>query len=101
MSAPTVQVKPNPPATPSDPAKALVNKAAQAQFQALGALMDKRCEDYETGTPLPCNDAGIAGMGGNSSPCRIFTPDEARARLWPAPAVTALERFINNGGGEV
>ena len=56
--------KPNPPAVPTNGVKAAVNKAAQMQFDGYGVLMDKRCEDFSTGTPLPCDDAGIPGAGG-------------------------------------
>ena len=56
--------RPNPPATPTDGVRAAVNRAAQMQFDGYGALMDKRCEDFATGTPLPCDDAGIPGAGG-------------------------------------
>ena len=94
LCAPT---RPNPPATPTNGVKAAVNKAAQAQFDAYGVLMDKRCEDFASGTPLPCDDAGIPGSGGSSSPCAIFTEQEARARLWPPSAVSALSEFLKDG----
>ena len=94
LCAPT---KPNPPATPTNGVKAAVNKAAQAQFDAYGILMDKRCEDFTSGTPLPCDDAGIPGSAGSSSPCAIFTTEEARARLWPPSAVKALGEFLQDG----
>jgi hypothetical protein len=89
--------RPNPPAVPKNGVKAAVNKAAQAQFDAYGVLMDKRCEDFTSGTPLPCDDAGIPGSGGSSSPCAIFTVQEARARLWPPSAVKALGEFLQDG----
>ena len=60
-------------------------------------MMDKRCEDFATGTPLPCDDAGIPGSGGNSSPCLIFTDAETESRLWPTNARTALGKFIEDG----
>jgi hypothetical protein len=82
---------------PKNGVKAAVNKAAQAQFDAYGVLMDKRCEDFASGTPLPCDDAGIPGSGGSSSPCAIFTEQEARARLWPPSAVSALGEFLKDG----
>ena len=94
LCAPT---RPNPPATPTNGVKAAVNKAAQAQFDAYGILMDKRCEDFSSGTPLPCDDAGIPGSAGSSSPCAIFTTQEARARLWPPGAVKALGEFLQDG----
>lgn len=77
--------------------KAAVNRAAQFQFEAYGVLLDKRCEDFATGTPLPCDDAGIPGSGGSSAPCAIFTPEEAVNRLWPPAAVEALRSFLGNG----
>ena len=90
-------VKANPPATPSNGVRAAVNRAAQMQFDGYGALMDKRCEDFTSGTPLPCNDAGIPGSAGSSAPCAIFTPEEARSRLWPPEAVDALAEFLKEG----
>jgi len=89
--------KPNPPATPANGVKAAVNKAAQAQFEAYGMRMDKRCEDFESGTPLPCDDAGIPGSGGSSAPCGIFTRAEVENRLWPPAAARALEEFLKDG----
>ena len=90
-------VGPNPPATPSDPFRKVVNRAAQGAFDAGGILMDKRCEDFATGTPLPCDDAGIPGSGGSASPCLIFTYAETERRLWPAIARRALLDFIKDG----
>lgn len=90
-------VGPNPPATPSDPFRKVVNKAAQGAFDAGGILMDKRCEDFSTGTPLPCDDAGIPGSGGSASPCLIFTDAETERRLWPASARRSLLEFIRDG----
>ena len=90
-------VGPNPPATPSDPFRKVVNRAAQGAFDAGGILMDKRCEDFSTGTPLPCDDAGIPGSGGNASPCLVFTDAETERRLWPANARLALRSFIRDG----
>ena len=89
--------KPNPPAVPTNGVKAAVNKAAQMQFDGYGVLMDKRCEDFSTGTPLPCDDAGIPGAGGSSAPCRLFTAEETRNRLWPPAATEALEGFLRDG----
>ena len=89
--------KPNPPSTPSNGVKAAVNKAAQAQFEAYGVLMDKRCEDFDSGTPLPCDDAGIPGSGGSSAACGIFTVSEVENRLWPPDAVKALGEFLKDG----
>ena len=57
-----------------DGVRAAVNRAAQLQLDAAGLLLGKQCEDFATGTPLPCNDAGIPGSGGSSAPCAIFTP---------------------------
>jgi hypothetical protein len=74
-----------------------VNKAAQAQFEAYGVLMDKRCEDFDSGTPLPCDDAGIPGSGGSSAACGIFTVSEVENRLWPPDAVKALGEFLKDG----
>ena len=90
-------VRPNPPATPTNGVKAAVNRAAQMQFDGYGVLMDKRCEDFKTGTYLPCDDAGIPGAGGSSAPCSIFTPREAERRAWPPNAVEALARFLGDG----
>ena len=89
--------KPNPPAVPTNGVKAAVNKAAQMQFDGYGVLMDKRCEDFSTGTPLPCDDAGIPGAGGSSAPCRLFTAEETKNRLWPPAATEALEGFLRDG----
>ena len=82
-----------PPATPTNPVYAQVNKYAQALVAIEGATTDMRCEDFETGDFLPCDDAGLIGTGGSDAPCVIFTQDEARARLWPAEAVDALAGF--------
>ena len=90
-------VGPNPPATPSDPFRKVVNKAAQGAFDA-GILMDKRCEDFSTGTPLPCDDAGIPGSGGSASPCLIFTDAETERRLWRREAVAARVHQGRAGG---
>ena len=58
---------------------------------------DERCEDFATGTPLPCDDAGIPGSGGSAAPCAIFTPEEAAKRLWPPGAVEAQGKFLGDG----
>ena len=89
--------RPNPPATPTDGVRAAVNRAAQMQFDGYGALMDKRCEDFATGTPLPCDDAGIPGAGGSSAPCRLFTVEEVESRGWPGVAAEALAAFLEDG----
>ena len=81
---------PPPPAVPLNPIFARVNKAAQLMIKVEGELTNKNCEDFDTGTYLPCDDAGIPGLGGANEPCVLYTPDEARARLWPERVVEAL-----------
>jgi hypothetical protein len=53
-----------------------------------------RCEDYESGLELPCDDAGIPGMGGANEPCVLYTTDEVVKRLWPPRAVASLKDFL-------
>ena len=50
-----------------------------------------------TGTPLPCDDAGIPGAGGSSAPCRLFTVEEVESRGWPGVAAEALAAFLEDG----
>ena len=70
-----------------------VNKAAQLMLQVEGSFIDRSCEDFETGVYLPCDDAGIPGLGGSSSPCALYTPEEATIRLWPRKLIDALAQF--------
>ena len=37
-----------------------------------GAFTDTACEDYQTGVFIPCDDAGIPGLGGSNSPCGTY-----------------------------
>lgn len=67
--------------------------AAQGMLLVEGAMTDRGCEDFATGIYLPCDDAGIPGLGGSSSPCALYTAGEAAARLWPLPVVEQLEAF--------
>jgi len=85
--------QPPPPATPNNPLLARVNKVAQGMLAAEGMMTDKSCEDFETGVYLPCDDAGIPGLGGSSSPCALYTAEEVTARLWPPAAVRELQSF--------
>ena len=39
--------------------------------------------------------AGIPGLGGSSSPCALYTPEEVRIRLWPEKLVTSFATFRN------
>eukprot|EP00958_Prasinococcus_capsulatus_P025969 scaffold4516_cov417-Prasinococcus_capsulatus_cf.AAC.16 len=84
---------PPPPATPTNPVFANVNRMAQAMLDADGALLDNACEDYESGVFLPCNDAGIPGLGGLAEPCAVYTEEEVKIRRWPPIAVQALKDF--------
>ncbi|KAK3251001.1 hypothetical protein CYMTET_39647 [Cymbomonas tetramitiformis] len=83
-----------PPATPSNKLFAGVNKAAQLMLDAEGIMTDNRCESLTSGVFLPCDDAGIPGLGGSSAPCVLYTPSAARARFWPANLVAELEDFL-------
>eukprot|EP00873_Tetraselmis_striata_P021028 jgi/Tetstr1/441292/TSEL_029543.t1 len=82
-----------PPAKPTNPVYARVNLAAQTLLAAEGMMTDRNCEDYETGLYLPCDDAGIPGLGGSSAPCTLYTVEEAAARAWPPRLVAELGRF--------
>ena len=95
LCAPT---RPNPPATPTNGVKAAVNKAAQAQFDAYGVLMDKRCEEA-SGTPLPCaSTEGIPGSGGIRPHRAPSSRSEKRARgLRPPSAVSEVGEFLKDG----
>jgi len=84
---------PPPPAEPTNPLFARVNKAAQTMLLAEGMMTDRNCEDYETGVYLPCDDAGIPGLGGSSSPCALYSMEEVVARAWPPRLVAELEGF--------
>eukprot|EP00951_Prasinocladus_malaysianus_P006756 scaffold48053_cov44-Prasinocladus_malaysianus.AAC.1 len=64
-------------------------------LQAEGMMTDRSCEDYDTGVYLPCDDAGIPGLGGSASPCALYTKSEASSRLWPPSLVDELDRFRN------
>lgn len=82
-----------PPARPSNPIFARVNQAAQTMLAAESMMTDRNCEDYETGVYLPCDDAGIPGLGGSSAPCTLYTVEEASARAWPPRLVAELDKF--------
>eukprot|EP00899_Mesostigma_viride_P029142 jgi/Mesvir1/9412/Mv01515-RA.1 len=86
---------PAPPATPDNPVFARINKAAQTMLDLQGMALDRNCEDFDTGTLLPCDDAGIPGLGGSSSPCALYTVKEVKARRWPEAAVKGLEKFLS------
>jgi len=88
---------PNPPSVPTNPLFALVNKGAVAMLEGADRALDNSCESFESGVPMPCNDAGIPGLGGASAPCALFTPAEARARMWPAAPAAALAAFRAGG----
>ena len=90
---------PNPPSVPTNPLFALVNKGAVEMLEGADRALDNNCESFESGVALPCNDAGIPGLGGSAAPCALFTPEEARRRLWPAPATAALASFRVGGAG--
>eukprot|EP00798_Chlamydomonas_sp_ICE-L_P015996 gene15996-22130_t len=84
---------PPPPSVPTNPFYARVNQTAQAFLSGQGRILDltsNNCEDYESGLFLPCDDAGIPGLGGSSSPCALYTAPEARSRLWPDSMVAEL-----------
>lgn len=86
----------NPPSVPRDPIKARVNAAAQFMLDAEAAMTDRNCEDLDSGTYLPCDDAGIPGLAGSSAPCMLYSADEVRARLWPSRAYEALDALRLN-----
>eukprot|EP00667_Euglena_gracilis_P007384 EG_transcript_7462 len=88
-----------PPAVPNNLVLSQVNRAAQLMLDVQGAFTDQGCEDYNTGVYLPCNDAGIPGLGGSSAPCALYTPEEARLRQWPPALVAELDRFRALGPG--
>ena len=74
-----------------------VNQAAEALY---AQQVDRNCEDFQTGAFMPCDDAGIPGLGGSSSPCVLYTPQEARVRLWPPVMVEGLSAFRGLGAEE-
>ena len=82
-----------PPSTPTNTIYANVNRAAQFLLRVEGAFVDTACEDYSTGVFIPCDDAGIPGLGGSAAPCEIFTEEEVRLRLWPSTMIRALVNF--------
>ena len=43
---------------------------------------------------MPCDDAGIPGMGGANEPCVLYTTEEVEKRLWPPRAVASLDKFL-------
>lgn len=57
-------------------------------------MTNNNCEDFETGLYLPCDDAGIPGLGGSSSPCLLYNAPNARARAWPESFIDVLEDFL-------
>ena len=61
-----------PPSTPTNQLYAGVNRAAQLLLRVEGAFTDTACEDYQTGVFIPCDDAGIPGLGGSNSPCGTY-----------------------------
>ena len=82
-----------PPSTPTNKIYANVNRAAQFLLRVSSAFVDTACEDYSTGVFIPCDDAGIPGLGGSAAPCELFTDEEARLRLWPSAMIRALVNF--------
>ena len=52
-----------PPSTPTNKLYAGVNKLSQALLQAESSFIDKSCEDFTSGVYIPCDDAGIPGLG--------------------------------------
>ena len=69
-----------------------VNSAAEALY---ATQLDKSCEDFQTGAFLPCDDAGIPGLGGSSSPCALYNVQEVLTRLWPPVMVEGLGKFLS------
>ncbi|UPR01320.1 hypothetical protein HOP50_07g46420 [Chloropicon primus] len=88
---------PPPPSRPNNKVKLAVNRAAQRMLDMEALVTDNRCEDFESGTQIPCDDAGIPGLGGSSSPCVLYTEREVTARLWPSELVQNLADFRGQG----
>ena len=84
---------PPPPSVPKSKVKQYVNRAAQRMLDAERLVTANDCEDYDTGVAIPCDAAGIPGLGGSSSPCALYTAQEVRARLWPPALADALAEF--------
>jgi len=85
----------NPPSVPQNIVRARVNATAQLMLDAEAMMTDKNCEDLNTGTYLPCDDAGIPGLAGSASPCVLYDSGEVTRRLWPAVAATAIDNVRN------
>ena len=85
---------PPPPSVPQNKVKLAVNRAAQAFLDVEGLVTDNSCEDYDSGTQIPCDAAGIPGLGGSSSPCVLYTREEVKKRLWPANLVETFGAFL-------
>jgi len=87
---------PPPPSVPTNKVFAGVNLAAQNMLKAEGKVLDltsNSCENFDTGLYMPCDDAGIPGLGGSSSPCLLYNRTSAAARGWPDGFIDSLEEF--------
>ena len=82
------------PPEPTSPANLILSRVNRATEALLASQLDRSCEDYKTGAYLPCDDAGIPGLGGSSSPCVLYNEQEVRARLWPPLAISQLVSFL-------
>lgn len=84
---------PPPPSVPKNKVKQYVNRAAQKLIDVEGALTNNNCEDFDSGLGIPCDDAGIPGLGGSSSPCVLYTEEEVTIRMWPKALVNSFVQF--------
>ena len=83
------------PPEPTSPANLILSRVNRATESLLASQLDMSCEDYKTGQYIPCDDAGIPGLGGSSSPCILYTESEVRVRLWPNQVIDQLVMFLS------
>ncbi|KAK3257647.1 hypothetical protein CYMTET_33276 [Cymbomonas tetramitiformis] len=95
------------PDQPGAPAKGATMQSSTQQLymgslagitKVLGKIEDlqlsNKCEDFESGLELPCDDAGIPGLGGLNEPCALYTQLVVEQRLWPPRAIESLVGFL-------
>jgi hypothetical protein len=91
--------KPAVPPAPKDLARQMASKLTVGAVleEIYASQLDRNCEDFDSGAFIPCDDAGIPGLGGSSSPCTLFTEREVATRLWPDELIEGLQIFRRGG----
>ena len=91
--------KPAIPTPPKDLARQMASRLTVGAVleEIYASQLDRNCEDYDTGAFIPCDDAGIPGLGGSSSPCTLYNESEVAVRLWPDEIIEGLKQFRRGG----